>query len=437
MVVRREGAFADTRCLPRTAISPEADLRPRVVVFSELYWPEDTSTGFFVTGIAEGLAEEREVLVFCAQPTYGRRGLRSPPRERHQNVEIHRVTSTTFAPHRPLGRALNSLTITGALSFHALRRLRADDQVLVVTNPPLLPYSVMLAARLRRAQCALLVHDVYPEVLEAAGTVGRHGLIARAIRRMARWLYRSAHRVVVLGRDMEALVATYLDGATARVTVIPNWGDVDEITPSPRNENALLTKLHLEAKFVVQWLGNMGRTHALEALLLAAARLRENAEVHFLFVGWGAKRAWMEREIGRRALDNVTLLPHCAREDLALYLGACDLAVIAFLPGMTGVSVPSRLYNVLASGRPLLAVAEPESELSLVIREEGVGWTVPPAESEGVATAIATAIATVVAAGAESRAPMGARARRAAESRYSRLVVIRSWRSLFAQDWRR
>lgn len=403
------------------------------MVFSELYWPEDTSTGFFVTGIAEGLAEEREVLVFCTQPTYGRRGLRAPRRERHGNVEIRRVTSTTFAHDRPLGRALNSLTIAGSLSFHALRRLREDDQVLVVTNPPLLPYLVMLAARLRRAQCALLVHDVYPEVLEAAGTVRRDGLIGRAIRRMARWLYRNAHRVVVLGRDMVALVATYLDGATARVAVIPNWGDVDEIRPLPRKGNALLTKLQLEAKFVVQWLGNMGRTHAFEALLLAAAKMQENRDVHFLFVGWGARRAWLEREIGRRALDNVTLLPPCPREDLSAYLAACDLAVIAFLPGMTGVSVPSRLYNVLASGRPLLAVAEPESELSLVIREEGAGWTVSPAEPEGIATAIASAVA----AGAEAREQMGARARRAAEDKYSRRAVIRCWTSLFAQDWRR
>jgi glycosyltransferase involved in cell wall biosynthesis len=398
-----------------------------------LYWPEETSTGYFVTGIAEGLAEEREVLVFCAQPTYGRRGLRCPTRERYRNVDIRRITSTTFAHDRPLGRALNSLTIAAGLSFHALRRLRADDQVLVVTNPPLLPYAVMLASRLRRAQCALLVHDVYPEVLEAAGTVRQDGLIARAIRRMARWLYRSAHRVVVLGRDMESLVASYLDGAPARVTVIPNWGDVDEIAPSPRQGNRLLAELRLEGKFVVQWLGNMGRTHALEALLLAAATLRENRDVHFLVVGWGARRAWLERETGRRALANVTLLPPCAREELSTYLAACDLALIAFLPGMAGVSVPSRVYNILASGRPLLAVAEPESELSLVIREERVGWMVPPAEPQSIAPAIVAAVA----AGPESRAQMGARARQAAESKYSRRAIIHSWRSLFAEDWQR
>jgi colanic acid biosynthesis glycosyl transferase WcaI len=141
----------------------------------------------------------------------------------------------------------------------------------------------------------------------------------------------------------------------------------------------------------------------------------------------------LEREIGRRALDNVTLLPPCAREDLSMYLAACDLAVIAFLPGMAGVSVPSRLYNILASGRPVLAVAEPQSELSLVIREEEIGWTVPPAEPESVATAIATAVA----AGAESRARMGARARHAAESRYSRPAVIRSWKDLFGEEWQR
>jgi len=83
-----------------SGVSLEAGARPRVVVFSELYWPEDTSTGFFVTGIAEGLAEERDVLVVCAQPTYRKRGLRAPRRERRRGVEIVRVTSTTFRHDR-------------------------------------------------------------------------------------------------------------------------------------------------------------------------------------------------------------------------------------------------------------------------------------------------------------------------------------------------
>ena len=409
----------------------EPGSRARVVVFSELYWPEDTSTGFFLTGIAEGLAAEREVLVLCAQPTYRQRGLRAPRRESRHGVEILRVSSTTFPRERAAGRVINSLTMAGSLFAQAVWRLRATDQVLVVTNPPLLPYVVVLAARLRRARVALLVHDVYPEVLEVAGVVPAGGFVARIVRRMARWLYRAVDQVVVLGRDMARLMAGYVD-APSRVTVIPNWGDVDEITPGPREGNPLLARLRLQGTFVVQWLGNMGRTHALEDVLHSAVRLGERRDIHFLLVGEGAKRAWVEAEVRRRGLANVTVLPSCERADLPLHLAACDLSVIAFRPGMAGVSVPSRLYNVLASGRPVLAAAEADSELCRVVDEERVGWTVPPGASDAMAAAIATAAATDPAA----RSAMGARARRAAEGRYSRGAVLREWRAFFDGDWR-
>ncbi len=404
---------------------------PRVVVFSELYWPEDTSTGFFLTGIAEGLAEEHDVLVFCAQPTYAKRGLRAARRERRAGVDIVRVASTTFGHERAAGRVLNALTVGGAIFLQALRHLRPADRVLVVTNPPTLPFLIALAARLKRAQTALLVHDVYPEVLEATGVIRSGGRVAGIIRRMAAWLYRNVDRIVVLGRDMVAVVGAHVDVAPPRVRWIPNWGDVEEIVPVPRQGHALLRGLSLDESFVVQWLGNMGRTHALEALLLAAARLREHPEVRFLFVGSGSRRAWLETEIARRALHNVTLLPSCQRAELCAHLGACDLAVIGLLPGMAGVSVPSRLYNVLAAGRPVLAIAEPESELSRVVREERVGWVVPrPAPGE-IAEAVLEA-----AADSRSRAEMGARARRVAECRYSRGLAIRSWKRLFAEQWR-
>jgi colanic acid biosynthesis glycosyl transferase WcaI len=404
---------------------------PRVVVFSELYWPEDTSTGFFMTGIAEGLAAEHEVLAVCAQPTYSKRGARVPRAETHNGVHIERVASTTFGHQRALGRALNAVTVTLGLFFRALATLRPGDRALVVTNPPLLPYAVLLAARLRGSETAVLVHDVYPEVLEATGLVRRGGLVARLLRRAARWLYRRADRVVVLGRDMAEIVARHAGDRSAHVVLVPNWGDCDLVLPLPRAENPVLRRLGREKAFVVQCLGNMGRTHAMAALLDAAALLRERRDVHWLFVGWGSRRGWLEQQIASRGLDGVTLLPPAPRDELGEHLAACDLAAIALLPGMAGVSVPSRLYNVLASGRPVLAVADPESELCRVVLEEEVGFTARPDAADEIAAAVLAA-----AANPQACAAMGARARATAEARYSRPAVLRCWRALFAEGWR-
>ncbi|HYC49934.1 MAG TPA: hypothetical protein VEB19_02375, partial [Gemmatimonadaceae bacterium] len=138
-------------------------------IVSELYYPEETSTGRLLTQLAEGLAAslgpDWRVRAICSQPTYEARGTRAPARERRAGVEIFRCRGTTFRRDRLWRRLANVLTISGALVLRLLRGVHRGDVVLVVTNPPLLPFGVTAVCRLRGARCALIVHDVYPEVL--------------------------------------------------------------------------------------------------------------------------------------------------------------------------------------------------------------------------------------------------------------------------------
>jgi colanic acid biosynthesis glycosyl transferase WcaI len=393
---------------------PATSVRPRLWVVSELYYPEETSTGYFVTHIAESLASSYDVHALCSQPTYSSRGVLAPREEVHGGVFLLRL--------------LNLVTISWSIFFTALRRFRRGDLVLVVTNPPLLPFVIVLASRLRRARSVLLIHDVYPEVLVATGMAGPHSPLVRLVSAASRKLYRTADRIVVLGRDMRALVERKLgtgNGGPPIVT-IPNWGDVDQIRPLPRAGNPLLQRIGADRKFVVQFMGNMGRTHGIDTLLEAALRLRDRPEIHFLFVGWGRRKAWLEARVAAEKLTNVTVLPACPREELAVYLSACDVAAIAFRPGMAGVSVPSRMYNVMAAGKPILAVADPESELAAVVREERVGWIVPPGDVDQLCDTIRAAAA----AGGEREA-MGRRARVAAEARYVLRGIGERYRALF------
>lgn len=162
----------------------------------------------------------------------------------------------------------------------------------------------------------------------------------------------------------------------------------------PRGENALLRRLPVDSRFVVQYMGNMGRTHGVDLLAQAAKRLHGNDRIHFLFVGWGARKAALEEMVREGRLDRVTVLPGCAPEELPSYANACDLSVIAFQPGMAGVSVPSRMYNVMAAGKPILAVAAADSELARVVREESIGWVVPANDLGALVAAIERAAAT-------------------------------------------
>ncbi|MCA9071662.1 MAG: hypothetical protein KDA84_22200, partial [Planctomycetaceae bacterium] len=138
----------------------------RIWVVSELYYPEDTSTGYYLTRIAQGLAERSSdpVHVLCGRPTYAARGQKTAWRETHGGVRIQRCWGTTWNKNRLLLRIVNLLTLSVSVFLVAAWRLQRGDRVLVVTNPPLLPFVISWACRLRGARCALLIHDVYPDV---------------------------------------------------------------------------------------------------------------------------------------------------------------------------------------------------------------------------------------------------------------------------------
>lgn len=404
----------------------ESDGGQHVWVVSELYYPEESATGYYLTGIAEGLARAMPVGAITGQPTYAARGQRAPARELRNGVRIVRCWSTTFPKDVLWGRTLNLLTFTLSAGFTALRVLRAHDHVLVVTNPPTVPFAVALACTLRRARCTVLVHDVYPDAMVAAGMIRPDSLPAAILTRAHRWLYRAVHGVIVLGRDMEELVRRRAASVQCATTIIENWADTGVLHPVPLAQNTLLKRVGLSERLVLQYSGNMGRTHDLESLVKAAVLLRDHPDVRFLLIGSGAKKEWLRSEIHRLSLTTCTLLDPLPREELLTSLNACDIALIAFLPGMSGVSVPSRMYNIMAVGKPILAMADPESELARVIREEGIGWVVDPGDSGGLVRII-----TEAARARETLAAMGERARAAAAGTYSYEAIIRRYTAHF------
>jgi colanic acid biosynthesis glycosyl transferase WcaI len=397
---------------------------PKLWFVSELYYPEETSTGGFLTGIAEGVAGELDTGVICSQPTYARRGVSAPRREVRNGVTIRRFRGTRFDPTQLPGRLVNAATISLVAFIDVWRTVRRGDIVVVVTNPPTLPIVAKLACRMRGARIVLLVHDVYPEILAVSGIV-RHGSVAfRMLDRLSRLVYRGFAHVVVLGRDMQSLVAAKIGVPPERLSIITNWGDGDAVRPSA-GENPLRARLGMAGKFVVQYAGNIGRTHGVETLLDAARELRDDPSTAFMIIGSGAGRAAVDRAIASENLGNVTLLEPVPREELGTALNACDVSVVTFRPGMKGVSVPSRVYNVLAAGKPLIVAADAGSEVGLLVREEEVGWVVEPGDARGLAAAIGEARSAP-----ERRRAMGDRARRLGEARYSRQAVIEQWKSL-------
>ena len=397
----------------------------RSIIISELYYPEQNATGYVLTGIAEGLAEKDSVNVLCAQPCYNQRGIKAPKLEERNVVAIRRCWSTTCDPKQIWGRLLNFTTTSLSVGWRALFSIKRGDKVLVVTNPPLLPFFVRVVCWLKGAKFVLLVHDVYPDVFVPLGLMKSNHPLYRMLSWVNGKLYASADRVVALGRDMARLVEEKSQGG-AHVSVIPNWGDVNVITPMPKTENALLQKLNLTDKFVVHYSGNHGRTHDLLSIIEAAKLLEDERDVHFLFIGEGSGKAEVVARAAELELENVTFCTFVDRAELNTSLNAADVSVLAFKKGMAGISVPSRLYNLMAAGKPILGVVDNNSEVADVIREAKLGVAVSPESPRHLAEQIIS-----LKNDGDLRVKMAENSRKEAVSKYSYDVTKQQYRDLF------
>ncbi|MBX3243982.1 MAG: glycosyltransferase family 4 protein [Acidobacteria bacterium] len=390
---------------------------------SELYYPEETSTGYYLTKIAEGLVDRFDVKVLCGQPNYFRRGVRAPRHEMHRSVEIFRAAGTTFDKNVIPLKAINMLTLGVSVLFQALRRFKKGDRILVVTTPPIMPFMICLASLIKGSSFTLLIHDNYPEMIYAVGKTSETSLLTRAVNYCNRWLYKYTAKIIAVGRDMRELLQKKTQGLDIPIDVIPNWAELESVTPTPRSENKLLKDLGLEDKFVFLYAGNMGRPNDLESIIDAAVILKDSPEFHFIFLGNGAKQQWLEKAVTNNSLTNINILPPSPRSEQIVFLNACDVALVTLVKKMKGVSMPSRTYNIMAAGKPILAIAEKGSELDQVVNEEEIGWLVEPHDPYALVAAIKELYNHK-----EDLAGMRERARKAAVSKYSLDVAIDAYK---------
>ena len=405
--------------------------KKKMWVITELYYPEDNQTGYYLTRIAEGLAEDFDVKVICGQPNYAARGTRAPKRETHRGVEIFRVWGTTLDKNVLAFRLFNMLTLGVSKFLKSFRKIAKGEDVLVVSAPPSLPFGTAVAAKIRRAEYSLIIQDKYPEILTAVGKSKPDSFFIKLLNNLNRRLYDSAKKIIVVGRDMKKLVAGQMNGNQpddSKIDVIQNWASLEEVEPLPRNANPLLEELNLSDKFVFLYAGNMGHPQDLESIVECAEKLKNDPRFHFLFIGSGVKRKWLEREVGEKHLSNVTVIAPRPRSEQKIFLNACDVGLVPLVNRMCGVAMPSRTYNFLAAGKPILALTDEHSEVAMVIEDDQVGWFVPPHHPEEL-----LAMIYKIYGERSNLTEMGVRARRAALEKYSAEVAIIKFKNFMAQ----
>ncbi|MBR0801524.1 glycosyltransferase family 4 protein [Bradyrhizobium jicamae] len=364
----------------------------KVVVVSQHYPPDRSTTAAIMAAIAERVAADVEVMVVSGMP-----GSASPPAPgRPVVVEIRNWLPGKAALVK---RALAEALFTVRIFFALLARLKRGDVALTVTAPFVLPYAVAAAARLKGAKSALIMHDLFPDVLVMAGLLRSSSLVARTIRAINALMFRALNAVVVIGRDAEKLLLRYRGITLDKIRFIPNWTTLAPAIRPVSPDNPF--RAALPARFVVGLSGNLGFTHDPDIVFEAARLLAGESDIHFLLSGWGMGFARLKDMQATAKLANLTLIDRVADGELDALLSSADVWLIPYRKDVAGVSVPSRFYNLLAAGRPVILVSEPEAEAALTVSENGLGWVVTPGRSDQLADAIRRASRSQDAAMAE------------------------------------
>jgi colanic acid biosynthesis glycosyl transferase WcaI len=392
---------------------------PRLWIVSEVYYPEETSTGYYLTALAEGLADSFQVMALCGQPNYSVRGTRAPKRERHKNVEIYRAAGTTLNKNVIVLKLINMVTLSLSMFNHGLRNFKRGDKILVVTTPPTMPFIIAVASLVRGCSYTLLIHDCYPEVLVAVGKLKRNSIAVRVMDFFNHWLYKHAQKVIVVGRDMADLIEKKSRGLDIPIEYIPNWAEVEDVKPVPREQNSLIRELDIENKLIVLHAGNIGYPTDVETVIEVVKRLANDGRFHFLFIGAGVKHKLLQDAIDKFHLENLTLLEPRPRNEQVDFLNACDIGLVSLVPNMYGAAMPSKTYNIMAAGKPIVALTDSDSELARVIEENQIGWHLEP----GNANALEVCLNDIYGR-REELVKMGSLARAEAERNYTLSLAI-------------
>ncbi len=270
-----------------------------------------------------------------------------------------------------------------------IRRWPATTPVLFFSNPPLAPWLGWLLHRLRGQRFAVMVHDLYPDVLVGLRGVSPRNPVVQIWRSLNRRAYHRADLVMTLGELMAERLKDQCPGH--EIDVIYPWADTERIRPRPKKGNRFAEQHDLLDKLTVMYSGNMGLGHDIETMLEAADRLRDRDDIRFVFVGAGPKWRLVEDVRKKKKLDNVILLDWQPEDVLPYSLSAADVAVVSLEIGLDGLAIPSKAFSFLAAGAALLLISRKGSELAMMIRRHDCGWLVDPGDTDRFAELVVRA----------------------------------------------
>ena len=356
------------------------------VLLLNLYYPPDTSaTAKMAHSVVEALSSSHTLTVICGRPSYDpteRRPWRPYQTEIVGRACIVRAGSTDFPRFHMKKRLVNYLSYVALATPRAL--FVPCDAVVAMTDPPFQGIVGAIVAMLKRKPYVYNIRDLYPD-MAVGGSIVEPGMLASFWEKLHRWALRRAARVIVLGEDMRTRIIA--KGAEpSRVVIVRDGADIFlPGTPLPAPDPGVVRAIRGNFSFVLVHAGNLG-FYGAWSTLVTAARHVANEGVGLVFVGDGAQRSQIEAAAA--GADNIRFLEFFPASKIPSVLAAADAHVVTVKRGLEGVVLPSKMYGILAAGKPILAVAPKETDAVSLGVQRGFAVAADPDHPAEVVNAV-------------------------------------------------
>jgi glycosyltransferase involved in cell wall biosynthesis len=366
----------------------------KILVINQHFYPEVAATGQLLLDLCEDLVSTGYKVKVITGNSAGELNKKNKisRKESYKGIEILRLRNTSFNKYKMIGRVLNYLTFHFLVFFQVLF-IEKPDLLLVMSTPPFISFYGLILKKLKKVKTIYIIQDLFPDLVVELGKIKNKFLI-NILENLSKLIIRKMDRVVVVGDFMKRKIKRdILPGLNLdHIVTIHNWADGEKIRVIKVEEekNFLKAKWGLEGKFIVLYSGNIGDLHEFDTVISAAEDLQKQKwkKIFFVFIGEGIKRGYIEKKVKEKGLNNILFFPFQPREVLTYSLGLADVSLVSLEKGFEGMVVPSKIYGILASGRPMIAVVGGKSEITEVIRKGECGEIVKIGDSKALSDII-------------------------------------------------
>lgn len=349
-------------------------LKKKIIILAEYIGENHNSTAYYWSQISKHLENDYHVVLIAPENEHSRSFAAT------YGIDARLVKLAQHNKNNLLSRLLGQARQTGSFLSAVRREIGDADLLFSGTNPIITMASLSLMKWRYRFRWLVLVHDVFPNNLVPAKVISSKGMLYKVLLAGAKKMYSSPNRLIVIGRDMKALLREKI-GRASCIDYVPNWASTEKIPAQPKANNEIIVELGWQNNVVYQFFGNMGRLQGI-AQILDAIALSQHDNARFLFIGCGSEEAMIRHQINMiNSNCGYKKAYFFGRLDLAknhIGLNACDVSLVTLSNNMYGLGVPSKAYFSMAANKPILYVGEPESELALLLAEHDVGWAYEP-----------------------------------------------------------